>query len=276
MSHRRILLLLLLTLFLAPAALAQDATKQQLNEQLWEATRKGDAIAVKTLLDKGADVNALFRYGQTPLFKAAERGYTVIVQLLLERGADVNIRDTFYGATPMTWALNKGHVGVVRALLEKGVGSVDDVLMTGTRGGNVELVRAALDKGGARADTLTAALAAATVNGDKAEIAEMLKKVGAQPPLEVNAAALQAYAGSYKSEQGTVAAVTLKDGKFIAQLAGQQQITLMATDKTTFRPIEFDGPTFSFLTDGHKVMGFNLKQGANTTLFKRVDETKQQ
>ena len=60
---------------------------------------------VTALLDKGADVNAKFRYGTTALFKAAERGNTEVVKVLLARGADVSVKDTFYGATAMTWAL---------------------------------------------------------------------------------------------------------------------------------------------------------------------------
>ena len=39
---------------------------------MWEAVRKGDVALVTALLDKGADVNAKFRYGTTALFKAAE------------------------------------------------------------------------------------------------------------------------------------------------------------------------------------------------------------
>ena len=46
-------------------------SKQELNDQLFEAVRKGDAAGVTAALDKGADVNAKFRYGQTALFKAA-------------------------------------------------------------------------------------------------------------------------------------------------------------------------------------------------------------
>ena len=72
-----------------------------------EAVRKGDAAAVTALLDKGADVNAKFRYGATALFKAAERGNTEVVKVLLARGADVTVKDTFYGATAMTWALDE-------------------------------------------------------------------------------------------------------------------------------------------------------------------------
>jgi len=40
-------------------------SKQELNDQLYEAVRRGDAPAVTALLDKGADVNAKFRYGAT-------------------------------------------------------------------------------------------------------------------------------------------------------------------------------------------------------------------
>ena len=70
--------------------------KQELNDQLFEAVRKGDAAAVTALLDKGADVNAKFRYGATALFKAAERGQREVANILLERGADMKVKDTFY------------------------------------------------------------------------------------------------------------------------------------------------------------------------------------
>src|SRR5687767_2928077 len=113
-------IILTILLFLAAMpVLAQDA-KQQLNDQLYEAVRQGDVAAVTTLLDKGADVNAKFRYGATALFKAAERGNADIVKLLLARGADATARDTFYGAKAMTWALGDNiNVDLVRALLEK-------------------------------------------------------------------------------------------------------------------------------------------------------------
>src|ERR671912_406453 len=136
MRLTRITLTALLTLALGLTAAAQADPKQALNEQLYEAARKGDAAEVKALLDKGADVNAKFRYGATALFKAAERGHTEVVRLLLERGADVKVKDTFYGATAMTWALDKGHTGVVRALLAKNADGAGDVLLTGVRSGN--------------------------------------------------------------------------------------------------------------------------------------------
>src|SRR5215204_4078103 len=175
MRLTRITLTALLTLALAGTAAAQDA-KQALNEQLYEAARKGDVAEVKAALDRGADVNAKFRYGATALFKAAERGHTEVVKLLIERGADVTVKDTFYGATAISWALQKGHTGVVRAILAKSAEDAGDVLLTGARSGNAELVSAALETGKVPAETLTAALAAAASDEKKAPIVEMLKK----------------------------------------------------------------------------------------------------
>src|SRR5262245_64520830 len=111
-------LLILFAIFLPAGVFAQNS-KQELNDQMWEAVRRGDAATVTALLDKGADVNAKFRYGATALFKAAERGNPEVVKVLLTHGADVTVKDTFYGATAMTWALDNGHTEVVRLILQK-------------------------------------------------------------------------------------------------------------------------------------------------------------
>lgn len=271
----RLIGLVLFGLLLAPVALLAQNSKQELNDQLWEAVRKGDAPAVSALLDKGADVNAKFRYGTTALFKAAERGNVDVVKVLLARGADTTVKDTFYGATAMTWALDHDHVEVVRALLEKDAAGVNDVLVTGVREGKAALVGIALARGGAKPESLTAALALAINDKDKAEIADMLKKAGAVPPLEIDAATLQSYVGRYKPEQGAELTFTLQDGKLFATPAGQRPFPMMALDKTTFRPIAFDAITVTFGSEGEKVTSLTLKQGQNTTVFKKVEETKQ-
>lgn len=256
-------------------ARAQD-TRQELNDQLWQAARAGDATAVKALLDKGADVNAKFRYGTTALFKAAERGNTDVVKVLLERGADVKVKDTFYGATAMTWALDNEHVDVVRALLTKDPESVEEVLMTGTRGGSVALVRAALDQGGLKPEMLTTALAIALTSDDKkAEIVELLGKAGAVAPPALDPTTLQSYAGTYKSEQGPQITLTFKNGKLSAAAQGQRAMTLIGIDKVTLRPRDFDGLSITMNIETGKVSGFTMKQGATTTLYKRVEEIKQ-
>ena len=71
-----------LPLFAPGSVVSTDSPdpKQELNDQLFEAVRKGDAAAVTAALDRGADVNAKFRYGATALFKAAERGNAEVVE----------------------------------------------------------------------------------------------------------------------------------------------------------------------------------------------------
>jgi hypothetical protein len=268
MRLTRTTLTALLTLALALTAAAQDP-KQALNEQLYEAARKGDAAEVKAVLDRGADVNAKFRYGATALFKAAERGHTEVVKVLIERGADVTVKDTFYGATALYWATDKGHVGVVRAILAKSSDGAGDVLSSGVNAGNAEMVSAALETGKVPAETLTAALVAAGSDEKKAALVEMLKKAGAQPPPEVDAGLLQSYAGKYKGDPGPEFDLAVKDGKLVR--TGNNPFTLMALDQKTFRPAQFEGVTVTFNVEGGKVTGLSLKQGANTTVLKRVD-----
>lgn len=269
---------LLLALF-APAMIlqAQAPPKQALNDELFAAARAGDVAAVKAALDRGADVNARFRYGTTALFKAAEKGNTEVVKLLLERGADANVKDTFYGATAIGWAIQNKHVETVRVLLEKGAEGVDDVLGAGASEGNIELVRIALDKGGAKAETLSAALAEAE-KAKNAEMVELLKKAGAVPPPKadfvVDAETLKSYEGTYKSPRGSDVAVAVKEGKLTVVFGGQPY-TLGAFDKVKFRPLEFEGATLTFNVEGGKAVSFTFKQGGNESVFKRVEPAQQ-
>ena len=248
-----------------------QAAANNLNEQLFEAARAGDAALVASLLDKGADVNAKFRYGTTALFKAAERGHTDVVKLLLARGADVTIKDTFYGATAMTWALDQKHVAVIEALLEKDAASASNVLMTGVNEANPDLVRIALQKGGIKAEALTAALAAAELNKETTAIAEMLKKAGAVPPLRVEPAILQSYAGTYKLSDGSEMTLRMQDEKLFAHFGGRP-FALIAIEKTIFRPVAFEGLTLTFAVEGDKVTSVTLKQPTNSNTFMRVPD----
>ena len=127
-------------------------------DALSEAARKGDAVAVKKLLDDGVDVNTKFRYDRTALSFAADRGHIDVVKVLLDRGADVAVKDTFYGATALTWAVSPAmdrkpaHTEVVRLLLAHGGFSADALsaaLSDATRG-KLDDVVALLDKAGAK------------------------------------------------------------------------------------------------------------------------------
>ena len=255
----------------------QTATpsKQELNDQLYEAVRKGDVAAVKSALDRGADVNAKFRYGTTALFKACERGNAEITKILLDRGADTKVKDTFYGATAMSWAIDGKHVQVVRLMLEKNTDEIEDVLLKGVREADTEMLKVALDRGGIDPGSLTAALAMSSTDQKNAAITDMLTKAGAKPPTAVDAATLQTYAGKYKGDTGPEATITVKDGKLFVGGFTRDLQPLFAIDNTTFRPVNFGGITLIFNSEGGKVTSMTFKQGATVNQMKRTGDASQ-
>jgi uncharacterized protein len=139
---------------------AQPATQTaDKADALSEAARRGDAAAVKKLLDEGIDVNTKFRYNRTALSFAADRGHVEVVRVLLERGADVNVRDTFYKGTALSSAVSPAmdrkpqHTEVVRLLLEHR-GIAEDTLsdaLTAAKRSKLDDVIALLEKAGAKA-----------------------------------------------------------------------------------------------------------------------------
>src|SRR6266700_1464214 len=129
-----------------PTVLGVSSAAQTGNtaDALSDAARKGDAAAVKKLIDDGIDVNTRFRYDRTALSFAADRGHADVVKLLLDRGADSTIKDTFYGATALTWAVSPAmdrtpkHTEVVRLLLAHGgiaADALSDALAAARRAG---------------------------------------------------------------------------------------------------------------------------------------------
>jgi len=183
--------------------------------------------------------------------------------------------DTFYGMREF----------IIRDLnrfwITFGQASVFQVLMTGIRESNTEVVRAAIESSNVKPETLSAALAAASAGDNtsgenqNAEIREMLKKAGAVPPPGVDVEILQSYVGKYKGERVAEFNVTLKDGKLFAAQGGQQPLSLMAVDQTTFIPIAFDNfGTVTFNVEAGKAMGCVIKHGDGRMQLKRIEETK--
>ena len=97
------------------------ATDAPLDRQLIEAAGCGDLGLVKTLLEKGANVNAKDDQGMTALIAASRQGRVEVAQLLVDRDADVNAIDSA-GETALVYAASKGLFEVVKLLVENGAG----------------------------------------------------------------------------------------------------------------------------------------------------------
>ena len=85
---------------------------------LW-ATHWDDHETVRLLLSHGADPNASDDHGVTPLVRACENASVRMVDVLLAAGADANAAQTS-GLTPLMVAAHTGRLDVVEALLAHG------------------------------------------------------------------------------------------------------------------------------------------------------------
>jgi len=92
---------------------------EQLDRQLIEAAASGNAALVKSLLEKGGNLDGRDKNGSTLLMFAANRGHMEVVKLLIEKGADVNAK-TKGGAAGLMAAASMGHFEVVKFLIDKG------------------------------------------------------------------------------------------------------------------------------------------------------------
>jgi len=87
---------------------------------LEQATLKGHAETIKSLIEHGDDINARNNRGYTPLHLAATRGDSEVVQLLLENGAEVDAVATDSGCTSLHYAASLGHVESCELLVRYG------------------------------------------------------------------------------------------------------------------------------------------------------------
>jgi uncharacterized protein len=135
----------------APAA-AAPAGPARPEAALVEAVKKGDAAAVRTLIDKHVDVNLPELDGTTALHWAAYRGDLALLDRLIAAGAVVQARNR-YGITPLSLACEYGQAAVAARLLAAGadansaVADGETALMTAARAGNPSVVASLLDHG---------------------------------------------------------------------------------------------------------------------------------
>lgn len=85
---------------------------------LW-SLKNGDLEQVKEHVEKhGVDINDRID-GRPPIHYAADYGQTDVVKYLIEKGADVNSVDK-YGISALLAAIWEGHASCVKLMLEKG------------------------------------------------------------------------------------------------------------------------------------------------------------
>ena len=121
-----------------------------------DAAMRGDASAVRALLQRGADVNAAQGDGMTALHWAAEHGDYDLAAVLLESGANPGAETRIGRHTPLHVAAQGGHHLVVRTLLQNKAGKagVNTTTTTGAAplhfaaaSGSSETVTILLDSG---------------------------------------------------------------------------------------------------------------------------------
>jgi len=83
------------------------------------AAEFGNNEIAKTLVARGADVNAGEQNGQTPVMLAAVEGHEETVRILLSAGANVNARDK-YGGSVLFYAVWGKRSSIVEMLLASG------------------------------------------------------------------------------------------------------------------------------------------------------------
>lgn len=122
-----------------------EGRDEQRRTSLHIAAEKGQYEEVgRLLLDKGTDVNARDKYGNTPLHAASEKGHSKVIELLVSKGANIIERNRLDN-TPLDEAIVYGNLEACNLLLELGASVYDSKdlnhsLQTATRQGQVKVV----------------------------------------------------------------------------------------------------------------------------------------
>ena len=275
MKHSILLLFSALAFAQAPALTKTD--------QFQDAARKGDAAAVRKLLDEGVDVNTKFRYNATALFYACDHGHVEVVKVLLDRGAAMDVKDTFYGFTPLALALGPAqkkrpeHTEIVKLLIAKGAPGKELALSSAIQGNDTGLAKFVLDSGGIPAPSLSDSLETAKIQ-NKPELVALLEQAGAKPHpvFDMTAEQLAKFAGSYKNAGGNEFTVVVSGSRLTVgppAAPPAQRLVLIPKDATSFRVLGGGGQTgvAEFKIDGDKATGASLKLGANTIVLTRAE-----
>lgn len=161
--------------------------KASVDQPLREAIACGNLAQFKTLVAKGANVNARGRDGITPLVAAAESGNAEMVELLIAKGADIN-GTAKEGATAVMAAAGAGRLQVLQILIDKGANVSAEMengttaLMFAANSGNVKETKLLVEKGAdvnARRKDGATALVGAIAGGGHLDVIKVLVENGA-------------------------------------------------------------------------------------------------
>ena len=119
---------------------------------LYYASSAGLIRSVKSILDRGADINAPGGFYGNALHAASYQGHIQVVQMLLNQGASINAQGGYYG-NALHAASYQGHIQVVQILLDNGAdvnaqgGRFGNALQSASIGGHDQVVQLLLDRG---------------------------------------------------------------------------------------------------------------------------------
>jgi len=95
------------------------SSQRELDVALRVAAEVGKLEEIRSLLDRGANINAVDAGKVTPLHYASHFGHHQCVELLLDRGANINAAGGGLW-TPLHLASSKGHHQCIELLIDRG------------------------------------------------------------------------------------------------------------------------------------------------------------
>ncbi|KAH9027683.1 ankyrin repeat-containing domain protein [Lactarius hengduanensis] len=135
-----------------PGENATSLDNEQHHDSLYTASQNGQLDIVRSLLDRGSDINKKSTFRATPLDAASRYGKLEVAKLLIERGADVDSRDR-NGRSPLITALVHEQFEVAKLLLDHradvnvGTRNHYTALHVVLYSGHLEIIRLLLERG---------------------------------------------------------------------------------------------------------------------------------